>query len=63
MGSFPLGEKWESVNSDSDESENSDVHQSVSKSASWTRELQSEPIAMCAVDENIVFACLGPGYT
>ena len=61
MGSFPLGEKWESANSDSDVSGNRDVDQSVSKSASWTRELQSEPLAMCTVDENIVFACLGSG--
>ena len=61
MGSFPLGEKWESANSDSDGSENRDVDQSVSKSASWTRELQSEPLAMCTVDGNIVFACLGSG--
>ncbi len=61
MGSFPLGKKWESFSSDSDDSENSDVVRSVSKSASWTRELQSEPLAMCTVDENIVFACLGSG--
>ena len=61
MGSFPLGEKWESANTDSHYSENRDVDQSVSKSASWTRELQSEPLAMCAVDGNIVFACLGSG--
>ena len=61
MGSFPLGEKWESANSDSDVSGNRDVDQSVSKSASWTRELQSEPLAMCTVDENVVFACLGSG--
>jgi len=61
MGSFPLGEKWESANPDSDVSGNRDVDQSVSKSASWTRELQSEPLAMCTVDENVVFACLGSG--
>ena len=61
MASFPLVEKWESANPDSDVSGNRDVDQSVSKSASWTRELQSEPLAMCTVDENIVFACLGSG--
>ena len=61
MGSFPLGEKWESADTDSGGSENRDVDQSVSKSASWTRELQSEPLAMCTVDGNIVFACLGSG--
>ena len=33
MGSFPLGEIWESANPDSDGSENRDVDQSVSKSA------------------------------
>ena len=61
MASFPLVEKWESANPDSDVSGNRDVDQSVSKSASWTRELQSEPLAMCTVDENVVFACLGSG--
>ncbi len=61
MGSFPLGEKWESANSASDDLENGEVERSVSKSASWTRELQSEPLAMCRVDENVVFACLGSG--
>lgn len=61
MGSFPLGENWKSVSSDSNDSKNEDFIQTVSESASWTRELQSEPLSICTVDENIVFACLGSG--
>ena len=61
MGSFPLGVKWESAGSDSDETENGDIDKSLSRSASWTRELQSEPLAMSMVEGNIVFACLGSG--
>jgi hypothetical protein len=61
MGSFPLDEIWHSIGTESEGLDNVDVNQSVSKSASWVRELQSEPVAMCAVEENIVFAGLGSG--
>ncbi len=61
MGSFPLEEDWGSTSLESENPDNEGSIQSISKSATWTRELQSEPVAMCSVEENIVFACLGSG--
>jgi hypothetical protein len=61
MGAFPLGGEWDSTGLESDNLNNADSDQSIGKSATWTRELQSEPVAMCSVEENIVFACLGSG--
>ena len=62
MGSFSLDEDWSNVNSDSGgEEEIGQGNLHVSKSAIWTRDLQSEPVAMCAVGDNTVFACLGAG--
>ena len=60
MGSFPLYEKW--ADADEQTGKEEDVKSPyISNTAIWTRELQSEPIVMCNVGENLVFSCLRTG--
>tara|TARA_B100001113_G_scaffold216602_1_gene177688 strand:- start:8697 stop:9698 length:1002 start_codon:yes stop_codon:yes gene_type:complete len=60
MGSFPLDLLWMDAGRESEEDSNKQSPY-VSKSAIWTRELQSEPVAMCNVGENLAFVCLRTG--
>ena len=60
MGSFPLDENWADVDGQTGNKEDGESPY-ISNTAVWTRELQSEPIVMCNVGENLVFSCLRTG--
>jgi len=60
MSSFSLGEMWSDAGIQS-EGQDGEQTRHVSNSAIWTRELQSEPVAMCKVGECLAFACLRTG--
>ena len=60
MGSFPLDENWADVDGQTGNKEDGESPY-ISNTAIWTRELQSEPIVMCNVGENLVFSCLRTG--
>ena len=61
MGSFPLDENWADVDGQNKIKNCESPY--ISNTAIWTRELQSEPVVMCNVGENLVFSCLRTEFT